>query len=249
MSTEACLADVAQLATRLSELPFEAEPARPTTVGVYMLALHVESTDLRAISAINNAFQLAFDAASVAEAMRFNSGLGQPSVALDLVWGGAGSWREVFILSPRGSLARERLNYIVGLALQCLQMIPGVPSALGLGLNAVFVGSMLYASAYSAEVDQVPVESVDADALKGVKVIGDLYPPGKVWRVPSSADADCLANLAEYIQHNHGAHFTVAELPDGKFATTLVVDDGIREHGKAEALARWHAQENDVPYL
>lgn len=243
MVTEAYQNDVDRLAARLREFPLELEPPSPSTVGVYMIELHIKSSDLRAISAVNNTFQLAFDAAGMAV---FGS---TTEVGLDLIWGGSGSWREVFIVSPRTAAGREQLNYLVGVALQALTMIEGLNPAVGFALYAIFAGTMLVASS-QPDASPVAVESVDASALSGVVVDAQLYPPGKVWRPPAGQIVESrLAKLGVYVRQNEdAAYFTVTKQPDDRYHVALVVESHISERGKAEVIARWHATENELPY-
>ena len=170
-------------------------------------------------------------------------------IGLDLIWGGAGSWWEVFIISPRTSLGREQLNYVVSAALQALQLIPGINPAAGAALYAIFAGWMLIASTHGPPSVPVPLESVDADALAGVTITAELYPPGKVWRPPTDrAEQHRLAKLVEYVtQQGDSAHFTVMQQTAG-YDVALVVDDQIPMLGKAQAIAQWLAQENGLPY-
>lgn len=244
MVTEAYQNDINRLADQLREFPLELEPASPLIVGMYMIELHIESSDLRAVSALNNAFQLAFDAAGMAV---FGS---TEEVALDLLWGGSGSWREVFIVRPRTALGREQLNYLVGVALQALTLIPGFPPLAVVALYSIFAGSMIVASIPNPTPTPVPVDSVDASALSGVVVSARLYPPGNVWRPPAGrTDGGPLSKLSVYVsQHEDAAHFTVTARMGGHHDVALVVESQIDDRGKAEAIAQWHAKENGLPY-
>lgn len=245
MPTETYFDDIVRLADQLREFPLELDPPSPSTVGVYMIEVHIKSADLRAISSVNNALQLAFDAAGMA---LFES---TDEVGLDLTWGGAGSWREVFIVSPRTALGRERLNYLVGTALAALPLIEGLNPALGWSLYSIFAGSMLVASSRpDAQRAPIPLETVDASALSGVVVDAQLYPPGKIWRAPAGpASEGRLAKLSEYVcNHEDAVFFTVMRQSGDRYDVALVVESEILEIGRARALAEWHAEENQLPH-
>ncbi|WP_349866710.1 hypothetical protein [Leifsonia sp. WHRI 6310E] len=244
MASEAYQNDVMRVKERLQAVPLEFEPPSPMTAGVYMIELHIRSSDLRAISAVNNAFQLAFDAAGMAV-------LGSTDeVSLNLIWGGSGSWREVFIVSPRTALGRERLNYLVGTSIAALPMIEGIPPAVGSALYAIFAGSMLVASSFDSQPIPISTVSVDASALSGVGVNAELYPPGRVWRPPlGDAGRTCLSNLGDYVRrHEDDAYFTVFGQADAHYDVALIVESQIDDRGKAEAIAQWHADQDGLPY-
>lgn len=141
-------------------------------------------------------------------------------------------------------------SVVVGVALQALSLIPGLPPALGFGLYAIFAGGMLIATTYDTTLASVSLDSVDASALTGVTVDAELYPPGKVWRPPAArTDQGRLMKLGEYVgQHEEAVHFTVTREADGDYDVALVVESKIREFGKAEVLAQWHAKDNGLPY-
>ncbi|MGH1548726.1 hypothetical protein ACRAWB_05960 [Leifsonia poae] len=247
MTTVAYDNDVRRLADALMEVSLDLPPLESATLGVFILDLHIRTTDLRVVNNLNGALQIAFDAAAIAA-------LGEEALApgedirLDLLWGASGSWREAIIVHPLNQRAREALGYIVPYAIQALASIQGVPPSLPLGLGAIFAGTMLVSMGHDVPIT-VELETVDAHALSEASVIASTYPPGRAWSPakPAAKGNPNLAHLGDYLKrHPDRAHFSVSLGPRGQYEVALVVDDQVPDQEQAEVIAKWLAEKNGL---
>jgi hypothetical protein len=247
MTTVAYDNDVRRLAEVLMDSGLDLPPLESATFGVFILDLHIRTTDLRVVNSLNGALQVAFDASAIA-VLREEALAPGEDIRLDLLWGASGSWREAIIVHPLNQRAREALGYIVPYGIQALASIQGVPAALPLGLGAIFAGTMLVSMSQDVPLT-VKLETVDAHALSEASVQASTYPPGRAWSPakPTANRNPNLAHLGDYLKrHPDRAHFAVGLGPRGQYEVSLVVDDQVPDQEQAEVIARWLADKNGL---
>lgn len=172
--------------------------------GVYVLEVHIRGSRLRQQMAVLQALQLTIDAAQLAVLERdvlesvenlddlkvVAQLLDHPEVVLNLIWAGNGSLRLALTVNPLSSPGRENLRYIFAVGFLVLGFMPGgqpLALAYGFALETILqVGRVAESRWIQQHPETVPVQTIDADALKGAIVELGWTPPGRSWVAPTA---------------------------------------------------------------
>lgn len=188
-------ADAASLARAVQPLVAELPDLQPpSTIGVYVLDLHIRAFRLRELVAVQQAIQLAFDAAALAvlhpegleDIPYVEHLLDQPDIVLDLMWAGPGSLRLSFTVNPLTSDGRDNIRYIFMIGLGVLALMPGgtlLAFAYGAALETILLVGRLAERHHRPDVE---LHTIDPDALREALVKIGITPPDKSWRPPTS---------------------------------------------------------------
>jgi hypothetical protein len=194
-------ADVARLA-RAVEFYWDETPEFPPSdqSGVYVLDLHIRTSRLRQLVAVQQALELALDAAQIAVLHRewlysdndeaIAEILDNPDVVFNLIWAGPGSLRLALLIDPLSPDGRENVRAIFFVLLGALNLMPG-GQPLALAFGAALEG--ILALGRWAEKDwarrtakaTVPLQTVDEVSLQGARVDVGITPPGTAWVPPT----------------------------------------------------------------
>lgn len=184
------------------ELPeYFPELLESTTIGVYVLDLHIRDSRLRSLAAAQQAVQLAFDAAAFAVLHPYEAELGDPEVTallldtpdvvLNLVWAGNGSLKLSLVVNPQTEAGRSniRLFFFLGLGLLDLMTtggtVAGIAFAVGAGVEIVMrIGEWLQ----SRHPEPVHANSIDPQAIKDAYLKLGWKLPEQNWQPPGEDD-------------------------------------------------------------
>ena len=133
MPAQSYVADVAALAHAVAPLTDSVADRSPAaTSGVYLIEIHIRASDIRRTTAVQQALQLGFDAATIA-VLHPDAAMDEDAVAdllgadlaVTLLWAGSGSLRQVFIVNPLTTEGRENIRMIFAVGFAALSFIPG----------------------------------------------------------------------------------------------------------------------------
>ncbi|GAA1759881.1 hypothetical protein [Agromyces humatus] len=189
-------ADAARLARAIEPLwdtiPY-LEPSDPN--GVYVVEVQIKAQRLREIVAVQQALQLALDAAQLAVLYRdfeleipevAAAILDMPDVVYDVIWVGPGSVRIAFTVNPLTERGRTWIRLLFYFGLGALALMPGgafLAFAYGGALEVLMMTGQLAQDDWESK-QNVPVQTVDADALRETRVQVAITPPDKSWVAP-----------------------------------------------------------------
>jgi hypothetical protein len=184
----------------------------PRSAGVYLLELHVQTSRIGSLGAAQAALRIAFDAASIAvlhpdaadDPDAVEALLRDPDIALNLIWAGPGSLRQVFTVDPITAAGRNNIRRIFAGGFIILGLIPGgqIFAAVYWGAleGILLVGELIE---HHESERPVRVRTIDDQALAASRPELRIYPPGTPWRPPEHAapdpNAEAFADLRDRI--------------------------------------------------
>lgn len=189
-------ADAARLAlaVRPTEPTFSPYISPPDDRGIYVIELDIRASRLSEYIAVQQALQLALDAAQVAvfyegsleEVEGVAAYLDDPDVTLTLIWAGNGSMKLALAFNAKSERGRWTIRLLFTIGLGVLYIIPGgalFALAYEIALEVILEG-FRRAEEYERPAP-MPVQSIDSAALEAALVRMGITPPDKSWVAPS----------------------------------------------------------------
>lgn len=168
--------------------------------GLYVLDVHIRGSRMRQLVAVQQALELALDAAQIAvlhdewldsdNLEAISEILDNPDVVFNLRWAGPGSLRLALLIDPVTSEGRENVRVIFYVLVGALNLVPG-GQALAFAFGTALEGILLLGRwaekdwARRSAKPPVPVQTIDERSLQEARVDVSVTPPGKPWVPPT----------------------------------------------------------------